>query len=420
VVKLLLIFLVLAAMDVIWWRSAELRLRRWRKSLPWRLLLGLFMLAQIGYLLELILAEFVYRLPAAGPVGLAVVIYIWHVLGLPLGLSFFAVGWLARKWQLRKPTVDAVSSASVPDLKDSDTRFTRRDLLGAAASAIPPLFAIAASRKGFEQMGEFRIRRVTLSLAQLPPDLHGLTIAHVTDLHIGRFMPLELTGPIANAINGLSCDLIAFTGDLLDASCVDVRPGIDFMRRLNPRHGLVMIEGNHDVNFNADLFEGEMKSARLPLLLDESMTFSIPGRATPVQFLGISWGELITGKQLQKVGKARNHFFREPSDSARADSVQRVKSLRDPGAFPILLAHHPHAFDPAAAAGFPLVLSGHTHGGQLMLTRNIGAGPIRFRYWTGLYEKPNSQLFISNGIGSWFPLRVNAPAEIVHLTLAKA
>jgi hypothetical protein len=66
-----------------------------------------------------------------------------------------------------------------------------------------------------------------------------------------------------------------------------------------------------------------------------------------------------------------------------------------------------------------LVLSGHTHGGQLMLSRNFGVGPLRFRYWAGLYKKPNSQLFISNGFGSWFPLRVNAPAEVVHITLER-
>ena len=51
------------------------------------------------------------------------------------------------------------------------------------------------------------------------------------------------------------------------------------------------------------------------------------------------------------------------------------------------LAHHPHAFDPAAAAGLPLTLAGHTHGGQIMLTDHIGAGPMRFRYWAGEYRK---------------------------------
>jgi hypothetical protein len=166
-------------------------------------------------------------------------------------------------------------------------------------------------------------------------------------------------------------------------------------------------------------FEGDVKDAGLPLLLDEAMTFRVPGRTTPVQFLGTTWGDLLSGRELHRTGSERDLWFREYSNEARDASVRRVAALREPAAFPILLAHHPHAFDAAAAAGFPLVLSGHTHGGQIMLTHNIGAGPLRFRYWAGLYRKPGSQMFISNGIGSWFPLRVNAPSEIVKITLLR-
>jgi hypothetical protein len=84
------------------------------------------------------------------------------------------------------------------------------------------------------------------------------------------------------------------------------------------------------------------------------------------------------------------------------------------------LAHHPHAFDAAAAAKIPLTLSGHTHGGQLMLSEQFGFGPAMFRYWSGLYRSGASQLVVSNGVGNWFPLRVNAPAEIIHITLRQA
>jgi predicted MPP superfamily phosphohydrolase len=84
------------------------------------------------------------------------------------------------------------------------------------------------------------------------------------------------------------------------------------------------------------------------------------------------------------------------------------------------LAHHPHALDEAADAGLPLVLSGHTHGGQLMLTDGIGMGHILFKYISGHYRKGNSQLIVSNGVGNWFPLRTHAPAEIIHLTLRVA
>jgi predicted MPP superfamily phosphohydrolase len=86
----------------------------------------------------------------------------------------------------------------------------------------------------------------------------------------------------------------------------------------------------------------------------------------------------------------------------------------DPDAFSILLTHHPHCWDESIV---PLTLSGHTHGGQLMLNERIGAGPILFRYWSGLYQRGDQKLVVCNGVGNWFPLRTHAPAEIIHLTL---
>lgn len=109
-------------------------------------------------------------------------------------------------------------------------------------------------------------------------------------------------------------------------------------------------------------------------------------------------------------------------DATIAASVEELLALRDPEAFPILLAHHPHAFDSAAAvaAQLPLTLSGHTHGGQLMLNAEMGFGPMMFRYWSGHYTHGDSHLVVSNGVGNWFPLRTRAPAEIIHLTLRSA
>ncbi len=91
---------------------------------------------------------------------------------------------------------------------------------------------------------------------------------------------------------------------------------------------------------------------------------------------------------------------------------------RQTDAFPILLAHHPHAFD--YAKDVPLTLAGHTHGGQLMVTKNFGFGPALYRYWSGLYRKKDRALVVSNGTGNWFPLRTRAPAEIIHLTLRRS
>ena len=126
-----------------------------------------------------------------------------------------------------------------------------------------------------------------------------------------------------------------------------------------------------------------------------------------MQILGARWGA-ATGNR------------RRATEADFIASVDRLMLQRDSAAFPILLAHHPHTFDAAAAAGLPLTLSGHTHGGQLNLTpgpRGYGFGRAMFRYWSGLYGRGDCRLVVSNGVGNWFPLRINAPAEIVDLTL---
>src|SRR5262249_11454453 len=131
-------------------------------------------------------------------------------------------------------------------------------------------------------------------------------------------------------------------------------------------------------------------------------------RGVPIQFLGIRWGQMVDGAH------------RKSNNTVIHDAVQRVLAQRDASAFPILLGHHPHAFDAAKEAGIPLTLSGHTHGGPLMLNERLGAGALFIRYWSGLYQSGNSSLVVSNGAGNWFPLRINAPAEIVKITLKAA
>ncbi len=107
----------------------------------------------------------------------------------------------------------------------------------------------------------------------------------------------------------------------------------------------------------------------------------------------------------------------ETAGSVATGALGRLLEEREPGDFTILLAHHPEAFDAAARANIPLTLAGHTHGGQLMLAPRFGFGPWFYRYWSGVYQKGSSQLVVSNGTGNWFPLRIGAPAEIIHLTL---
>jgi predicted MPP superfamily phosphohydrolase len=222
-----------------------------------------------------------------------------------------------------------------------------------------------------------------------------MRIAHVTDIHVGRFTDGRQLRRIVEATNQLRADVVLLTGDLINNSLTDLPAGIDAVSQMQSRHGSYLCVGNHDLMDDGPEFVRRTRE-RLPLLLDDSRTVLHKGH--PVQFLGLPWAR---------------------QEEAIERSVHRLLSQRMLDAFPILLAHHPHAFDAAADAGIPLILAGHTHGGQLMLTKNIGFGRV-YRYWSGLYTKHASSLVVSNGVGNWFPLRVNAPAEIVHITLRRA
>ena len=251
------------------------------------------------------------------------------------------------------------------------------------------------------QLNNIRVRRFVLSIPDLPKELDGTTIAQVSDMHVGRFTNGDVLQKMVRMVNEMRADLILLTGDLINDALADLDTGLELTRALEARFGLAIIEGNHDLIENPAEFETRVLASGIPFLLDQSTTVSV--RGVPVQLLGLSWSRVQ--------GEGR--------DAAIASSVRKLLEQRDAAAFPILMAHHPHAFDAAAEAGLPLTLSGHTHGGQLMLNEQLGFGPAMFRYWSGLYTRGRSKLIVSNGVGNWFPLRVNAPAEIVHLTLRR-
>lgn len=242
-------------------------------------------------------------------------------------------------------------------------------------------------------------------LTALPDELDGLRIAHLSDLHVGHlFTPAKLTGVIG-ACGELGADLIAVTGDFVDFSLNVLDSVLDAVSQLHAPLGVHLVPGNHDYLDDAPALLRRFEQAGLPMLLNRHVTLDCRGRSITVA--GIDWA-----------GKTPD-LSRLVRQSVAIDEHQpRAKSdLR------LLLAHHPHAFDEAHRQGIDLTLSGHTHGGQLMLTKGIngkrpvGLGSLAFRYPAGLYQRGESRLYVTTGVGSWFPWRLNAPAEIACLTL---
>ena len=384
------------ALDIFWWAISA----RIAKPTFARIGVTIFALAQLAGLIWLLTQRFAHAESMAlfSKFAMATV-FIWHMIFLPLLLllaialspilAMAALIRIARRLRNSNP-------ASV----DANVALSRRQFLGVALAAAPPLFNLSFATIAMRQLDQFRVRRFVLPIVGLPSDLHGLTITQISDMHVGRFTSGRVLREVVRIVNELRTDLVLLTGDLINDAIADLDHGLDLVRSMQASHGVYLIEGNHDLIENGPEFERRMKDSGIPFLLDESVVITV--RGTALQLLGLSWTRA-----------------RENRDVAIAAAVRQLLNQRQPESFPILLAHHPHAFDAAAAASVPLTLAGHTHGGQLMLNEQYGFGPALFRYWSGLYTKGASKLIVSNGVGNWFPLRLRAPAELLHLTLLR-
>jgi predicted MPP superfamily phosphohydrolase len=399
---------ILAA-DVLWWRWADRRAQRWRHAVSCRLLIALFMGGQIALVLW-ILGGSALGASSLGrpPQLLSAAAYLWHLLMLPAWLVVVTIAcilfWVWRIAQrLPRPTAlarRAAATEAIPPLPRPTSvggePTTRRQFLGRVATATPALLTGAGVAYSQMQLREFRIRQMRVALPAVPPELDGLRIALVADLHVGTFTNGTTVKRIVEETSRLNADLVLLPGDLINHAMADLSDALDAVCNMQSRHGAYLCVGNHDLIEDGQEFIRRVR-ARVPLLVNESRI--VPIRGQLVQLLGLPWSR---------------------DEAVIASSVGQLATQIAPGAFPILLAHHPHAFDTAAEVGFPLTVSGHTHGGQLMLTDHFGFGPLMYRYWSGLYHKPapaGAALVVSNGVGNWLPLRLNAPAEIILLTL---
>ena len=386
---------LMVSLDIVWW----IVLARLANHGTARIVISIFMAVMMIGLIGIIAA----RMSRAGwdrviPKFAVSAIFIWHFIGLGL---LTIIGVVVIPIFFGQKIISHYSAAKTEKRADSSA-WSRRDFLRFSGALLPPVFTIGLTGIAMYQLNQVRVRRFVLPIANLPGDLDGMTIAQVSDMHVGRFTKGDVLEKTVGLVNDLRADLVVFTGDLINDALGDLDTGLELARRMEARFGVAIIEGNHDLIENPREFETRVRASGIPFLLDESMIVDV--RGAPVQLLGLRW----------------TRVYGEGRDAAIGAEVQKLLQQRNADAFPILLAHHPHAFDAASEAQMPLTISGHTHGGQLMLNEQLGFGPALFRYWSGLYERGASKLIVSNGVGNWFPLRVHAPAEIVHLTLRRA
>jgi predicted MPP superfamily phosphohydrolase len=282
-----------------------------------------------------------------------------------------------------------------PLIAPAPADLSRRRFLYLLAAGAAPATATAMGIHGTLSRYDLRVREYRVPIANLPPELEGFSIAHVSDLHSGIFCGPQRLETIVTATNDLDADLIALTGDVINNSMAEFPDALAAIRRLRSRLGLYLCEGNHDLIPGPRAFSRACAASGLNLLRGKSATVLVENRRLILG--GVRW-----------MGR---HF------PVRPEVVGRLYPARQEGDVRVLLAHHPHFLDSAESAD--LVLAGHTHGGQVMVGP-LGLGPLFFKYWTGLYQRGPTSMIVSNGAGDWFPCRIGAPAEVALIRLTRA
>jgi len=243
------------------------------------------------------------------------------------------------------------------------------------------------------QICQLHVHRKTLRLPRLPIELDGLTIAHLSDLHMLGNLTEPFYEQVVEVTNGLEPDVICITGDILEATCcLDWIPRT--LGKLRARHGKFFILGNHERYLpDAEALRVALTAAGLTDLGSRTEWLAINGAKI-----------LLAGNELPWFGFAPQ--VRGPQTLAPS--------------FRILLSHSPDQLYLAQIEDFDLMLAGHTHGGQIrlpLLGALISPSWQGWRYASGVFHEPPTVMHVSRGISGKQAIRLNCPPEIAILRL---
>jgi uncharacterized protein len=235
------------------------------------------------------------------------------------------------------------------------------------------------------------VTHTDVPVAGLPPPLAALRVGLITDVHRSGLVSHEDVSRAVAALMNERPDLIVLGGDYVTwGDRQYVSPSAEALAPLSAPHGVYGILGNHDDDHDIGI---ALAKNGVQMLKDARTRLKIKGE--PLNLIGI-------------------RFW-----TKRAIDIASL--ARGVAGTTILLAHDPRRLTEAAGLGIPLVLSGHTHGGQVVLPLVGALAAQKFPVVAGLARRDRTTIFVSRGVGTiYLPVRVNCPPEVAVLTLQPA
>jgi predicted MPP superfamily phosphohydrolase len=272
----------------------------------------------------------------------------------------------------------------------------RRDFLTTALAATIPATGLTAAYGLFES-GWVRIDRQTLPLARLPKSFDGFQIAFLADIHHGPFTSLDYVSAVVRTTLVLGPDLIVLGGDYSLKDRKYIRPCLDVLAALTAPYGVYGVLGNHDYWHGVADSRAGLKAAHV----EELTNGGVWVRRGSDRFRLAGVDDLWTG---------RADVTAALGDATREDAC-------------LLVSHNPDLAEVLREPRVGLMLSGHTHGGQVVFPTGAPFVPSRYgqKYLRGLVQAPETLVYVSRGLGtSGLPVRIASRPEINLITLKTA
>lgn len=324
-----------------------------------------------------------YVTPVLGETGLQLLV--------PQGVSL----WFVASWFFSIPVFAGISLYLLTRMAEPYVPERRRFLrvAGIAAATLPSATAgvgVIIARGGPEP------REVDIHVPGLPKDLNGLRLTQLSDIHYGPFLGTRELERAISIANEFKPHVSILTGDLITRRSDDLEDCIRRLSRLKSDAGVFGCHGNHEIYADAEALAsalGDRHGIRFLRQQGESLRFG----SASINLVGYDY-------QVQGF-----------------PYLEGVEALVRPDEFNLLLSHNPDVFDRAQAAGMDLVLSGHTHGGQVnveILHEQFNLVRFVTPYVYGLYDTGKSRIYVNGGLGTvGVPMRLGVPPEVTLIRL---
>jgi len=268
---------------------------------------------------------------------------------------------------------------------------------GGAKRPETPLRSLALSlthvaRAALSEPYMLTIEHKQIYLNRLPQAFDGFRVVQLSDVHHGPFSDRAQIERAVETANRLQPDIIALTGDYISKERHYAAPCAEMLGKLKARYGVYAVLGNHDHWTDAALITDLFRAEGITVLINEGMRFEQNG--TAFWLAGVD--DTMVGLEDISLALA----------GARKDEMK------------LLLAHNPIILRRAVRASVDLVLSGHTHGGQVAIRGERSTARPRKRLLKGLWRQGNTQIYVNRGLGTVvLPIRYGCPPEISLLEL---